>query len=103
MNKYVYPIIPPADIYEAAGEIIVCIDLPGVAKAQVKVSVDGNILEVSGRKMPAARRISGTFALLEREYGYFNLAIELPGELEPDAARAEMQAGVLLVRIPRRC
>ncbi|MBW1645402.1 MAG: Hsp20/alpha crystallin family protein [Deltaproteobacteria bacterium] len=102
MKKVEYPIIPPVDVYETAGEVVVCIDLPGVAKSQVEVSVEGNVLEVCGRKLPGVREVRSTFALLEREYGHFNLAIELPGRLEPRAARAEMEAGVLVIRIPRR-
>ena len=102
MNKFMYPIIPPVDIYEAAGEVIVCIDLPGVSKTQLQVSVESNLLEINGNKLPEKLKDGGTFILLEREYGYFNLVIELPSQLEPQAAKAEMRLGVLLVRIPKK-
>ncbi|UUZ82851.1 Hsp20/alpha crystallin family protein [Paenibacillus sp. P26] len=100
-------LLPMVDMLQADGEIVVLIDLPGVAKEQVELSAAAGVLYVKGTARPL---FPGAEPLLkERLSGEFERAIRLPEAANDPAARitASYYEGVLVVRIavpeaPRR-
>lgn len=79
----------PVDVYENEQEILVVVDLPGVAAGGVDVSLDGAELTIEGRRegrSPA--RLRRTFTV--------------PRSVDPDRIGATMDAGVLTVRLGKR-
>lgn len=107
MNPYVQGIgdkqqrqLPLVDMLKASDEIIVLIDLAGVAKEDVELSAAGGVLYVKGTARPL---FPGTASLMtERLNGDFERAIQLPeGKDDPgQEIRAAFQEGLLIVRIP---
>ncbi|HWL84830.1 MAG TPA: Hsp20/alpha crystallin family protein [Polyangiaceae bacterium] len=94
--------IPTLSLWESAEEVLVAIDLPGVKRQGLELTVQGNLLMVSGRRTPA--EANGTkFSLVRAENatGTFRRAIPLPGQMKTEQATATLQEGVLTVRIPR--
>jgi len=90
---------PAVDVVETDAAYVLSVELPGVAREDVELSADGNLLEVSGtRPHPAA----GSFALMERCYGPFRRSFELPSPIDSDAVSADLVAGVLTVTVPKR-
>jgi HSP20 family protein len=84
-------------------EAFVCqVDLPGVVPRDVEVSLDGHELTISGRRDPERRRVGERYAARERAYGRFSRSFVLPADLDPDRVDAELDQGVLTVRIPRQ-
>jgi HSP20 family protein len=91
---------PATDVYSTDNAVFVAVELPGVAASDVKVDVDGRALTVRG-----ARHFSGEGAAyhrLERSYGEFRCAIELPADADAARRRVELAGGVLTVEIPRQ-
>ncbi|MCP2604951.1 Hsp20/alpha crystallin family protein [Candidatus Aminicenantes bacterium AH-873-B07] len=89
---------PPVDICEKDEEIIVKIELPGVEKRDIKISITGNKLEIKGRKREP--RISNIrFLRLEREYGKFHRILILPQEVNPDKTQAYLEDGILIIKL----
>ncbi len=89
---------PPVDVFETPHYLSILIALPGVAPAQVKVSIDAGILTVAGeRPMPVESR-GATIHRLEIPHGRFERRIELPpGRFEFE--RQELANGCLLLNL----
>jgi len=93
--------IPAADVDRADEAYLIRIELPGVAREDVAVTVEDHILTVSGGKHAAARRPGqGPQARRECLYGHFRRAFPLPIASDARAAAVMLQDGLLLVSVP---
>ena len=101
-RNHLHSLVPLVDIYTTVEDVIVYIDLPGVKKEQVKLAIEGDHLQLVCEK-PDERSdlLKGFFHLMEREYGFFRREVVLPSGLQPEKAEAQMDGGVLMIRIPR--
>lgn len=92
---------PCVDVIETDGEVAILVEVPGVAAADLEVSVEGRSVVVAGRKRP--RRPEGTvrFHRVEREEGRFERRIELLQPVNTLAGRARTEGGLLVITFPR--
>ncbi|HEX8706918.1 MAG TPA: Hsp20/alpha crystallin family protein [Pyrinomonadaceae bacterium] len=87
---------PLADIYESEQEYTIALDLPGIDRAALEISLDEDRLMIRGVR-PAedgARRA-------ERPHGRFLRRFGVPATVDRQAIGAEYKDGVLRVRLPR--
>ena len=94
-----HPFAPATDVYATDDTIFVTVELPGIDGNDVSVEADGRALTVRG-----ARHFRGEGAAyhrLERSYGEFRCAVELPSGADATRRRVRLEAGVLTVEIPR--
>jgi HSP20 family protein len=89
---------PRADIAKGPNEFVVLIDIPGVRKEDVQLSVTGDFLYVKGSARPLYPELQ--YLSTERFSGTFERAIRLP---EPVSGKitAKFEHGLLEVRIAR--
>ncbi len=93
---------PPVDILARPDEYVVRIDVPGVSREGIAISLCGNELRVSGCKhAPRPLIPHRRFHAVERGFGHFELEIPLPGPVACSSARARLRHGVLEIRLPR--
>jgi HSP20 family protein len=93
---------PAVDIYEDEDAIVVKADLAGVKPEDVNISVENNVLTISGeRKLERAEEREG-YHRIESSYGVFTRSFALPESVRTDEVEAEMTEGVLKVRIPKK-
>lgn len=91
---------PAVDVVETDRAFVLSAELPGVAREDIDLSVDGRRLELSGRRpLPAE---DPRFSQMERSYGPFRRAFELPAEIDAGAVQAELALGVLTVTVPKK-
>lgn len=91
---------PDVDVYETPGAHRVFVDLPGVAREQVHVRLEGARLVVEGeRTAPAVDH--GRARGLERGFGTFRREFLLPPDVDAERVEASLDDGVLAVTIPR--
>ncbi|MEW9676270.1 Hsp20/alpha crystallin family protein [Lentibacillus sp. L22] len=91
---------PLADIFVTDTQIMIIIELPGLKKEDIQLSLSGNKLLVKGEsKMPI---VSGSPFLKERKYGEFERQIELPEPTESKDMQAKFDNGLLLVTYIRK-
>lgn len=94
---------PEADVIESEREIRVMVEVPGVRGEDIDVSLENNILTISGEKHE--HRTEGeerdNWHLTERRYGKFARSFVLPRDVEQDSISADMNEGVLTVVIPK--
>jgi len=93
---------PPVDVCERAGEIVIFVEMPGIARTDVKLSWHEGVLTISGLKRQHPDIGVARYHCVERNYGRFrrDIAINIP--IERDNARAELRDGVMRIYLPKR-
>jgi HSP20 family protein len=91
---------PPVEVSEQEGQFVVCAELPGLQKEDVKVELTPNGLVITGeRKRDHEERREG-FYRSERSYGKFSRTIPIPEEANLEEAKAQFENGILKVSLP---
>ena len=99
--------LPAVNVEEAADELLLTAELPGMREEDVTVNIENNILTIRGEKREAyeAGGEEGdeehNYHVSERRYGSFHRSFTLPRSVQPDAIAAEFESGVLTVRLPK--
>src|SRR5215210_8758966 len=94
---------PPVDLCETKDEIIVRVELPGVLASQIKLGLTNTHLRICGeKKKRASRRQLVSHLCSERSYGHFSRVVPLRWTINVNEATAELNNGVLVVRLPKR-
>lgn len=89
------------EVEETAKDILVRVELPGLEKEDCHVSIEGNVLYMSGEKRIERETGDSTYHVMERAYGSFQRAIPLPRNVDAGKAEASYRNGVLIVRVPK--
>lgn len=88
--------VPPVDISETPDGLVLRYDMPGVMKENADITVDKATLIVTGKVEPEE---SGTPVYRETRIGDYRREFTLPNDVDAGHISAEMNAGVLTVRI----
>lgn len=91
--------IPPMDMYDHADKLVVRVDVPGLKKDDIEVSVVRDTLTLRGEKKVEETQ-GRTHS--ERFYGSFSRSVTLPVGVDSDQVTAKYQDGVLEVVLPKR-
>jgi HSP20 family protein len=75
-------------------------ELPGLEKDDLKISVINNKIFIKGEKRFKKDYEKQKYYLLERPYGTFNRIFELPENAEIEGIKAKIKDGVLSITIP---
>ncbi len=92
---------PLIDIEENDSEVMVKVEVPGMSKEDIKVSVTDNALTISGERKHESEEKGKTFHRIERAYGKFYRTISLPAEVNHDKVKASYKEGVLTITLPK--
>jgi HSP20 family protein len=90
---------PPVDLEEADDAWVVEADLPGVKKGDVTVELRDGELAIHGEVKERER--TGVLRRRTRRTGEFDYRVMLPGDVDDEHIAAELNDGVLNVRIPK--
>jgi len=90
---------PPVDISETERELVVNVEIPGVASEDVNLSLSGDILLIQGEKKPESQEEA--YHRAERTYGSFNRSIRLHVEVQREKISASYKNGVLKIILPK--
>ena len=89
---------PPANVYEAGGQLSIAVPLPGVHREHVAISVEPERLVVTADgKYP---QDSQNYLQHDWHVGSWQLDMALPRRVDPAGARATLNLGVLVVMAP---
>jgi HSP20 family protein len=89
------------EVEETDKEIVVRLELPGMQKEECQITVDGNLLYVSGEKHAERSSHDSTYHVMERAYGSFQRTIALPRNVFADQAWASYKNGVMTIHLPK--
>ncbi|OVA17739.1 Alpha crystallin/Hsp20 domain [Macleaya cordata] len=76
-------------------------DLPGLNKDEVKVEVEGRVLQMSGERIREKEDKNDKWHRVERSVGKFLRRFRLPENTKVDEVKATMENGVLTVTVPK--
>lgn len=79
----------------------VTVELPGVAEKDVKVSLEDDLLTISGEKKAEREEKKKDYVMSERSYGSFKRAFTIPENVALDKVAASFEKGVLKVTLPK--
>ena len=88
--------VPAADIWESEEEVFLRLDMPGVARNGAEVKVEGETLTIRGKTSVVP---TGAALYCEQRIGDFQRQFTLSEDLKRESINAEMDAGVLTIRI----
>lgn len=92
---------PVANISETETEYLIKAELPEVRKEDVKVTVDENVISISGERRKEDEHKDEKVHRIESFYGRFARSFRLPEDADVGAIRAESRNGVLKVHVPK--
>ena len=93
---------PELDIKETDEKYVVSIEVPGVAKEDVDIRVEGYTLVIQGVKKQEIKEEKENYHCIERHYGSFERMLTLPQDANPDDIDANFKNGVLTIAIKRK-
>ena len=94
---------PALDVAESEQAYTVTLDLPGVAKDDVKVSIEGRKVSIEAKSSKANERKDGDRVLVrERAASTFARSFVLPVELDQERSNAKLEHGVLTLELAKR-
>jgi len=90
---------PPTDVYETEEAYVACVEIAGMREDDFEVMVENNTLLISGSRPDYTERRA--YQQMEIRFGKFSTAVNLPGPVDIEQARAEYKDGFLTVNIPK--
>ncbi|MFC1735290.1 Hsp20/alpha crystallin family protein [Candidatus Hydrogenedentota bacterium] len=92
---------PAVDILEDEKTFTIKIELPGVDKKDIEVSVTNGELTVRGERKLEKEDKKENYRRIERSYGSFSRSFTMPKNVDAKGISAESKEGVLTVTLPK--
>jgi HSP20 family protein len=93
--------LPPADLKETETAHLLAVELPGLSREDVELSIAGDTLVVCGHKAEESEDASATYRVSERRYGRFERAFPLPPDVDRGRIEAKFRDGLLKITLPK--
>jgi HSP20 family protein len=91
------------DVAESERDYTVTLDVPGVAKDDVKISIDGKRVSIEAQQRKEADKKDGErIVYRERSVARFSRAVTLPAELDEATSTAKLENGVLTLTLAKK-
>lgn len=91
---------PNTDVYLTDTGLVIQVELAGMRRENLELTVEGTQLRISGHRHDCCRAGQCKFVLMEINYGPFESLIELPPGYDLSNAKATYQNGFLRVDVP---
>lgn len=92
---------PPVDICETTDAYLLQVELPGLTREDIEITLENNVLKLSGERKFDQDAQKQTYHRLERLYGAFSRSFTLPLQVAADRVEATFKDGVLAVTVPK--
>ncbi len=93
--------VPPVDLLETDTAFIFTAELPGLSKKDLDISLDDNVLTVSGERTFTKAGENDNYHRVERAYGTFRRAFSLPSGIDATKVAAKFKDGLLTLSVPK--
>lgn len=90
-----------SEVWETALSVIIRVEIPGMKREDLDISVEENVLRIRGEKRSLGDHQGRLYHLLERAFGHFERTIPLPRNIDVELAEVNYQDGVITVILPR--
>src|SRR5688572_17229660 len=90
---------PKVDVSQNDDGWEITAELPGVAREDIDLRLDGDLLTITGEKRDERKDDKNRF--VERSYGSFTRSFQLPFAPDPGKIEADCDNGVLTIKLPK--
>ncbi len=90
---------PLTDMYEADKEIVIKVELPGIEKKDISLTLEGRQLVIRGTRNNPLQKCGIVYHQMEINYGEFERILILPQAIESEHIKAELKEGFLYITI----
>lgn len=92
-------VLPPVNITATNDEYALEIEMPGVNKDGLEISVEGNELTIAGRRQP--EKVTGEVVYRESADADYRRVFELSSDIDTARISAEMHQGIVRLHLPK--
>ena len=94
--------MPAVDVYEDENQVVIKADLPDLDQKDLSIEVVEGTLRLKGERKFEKEEKRENYRSLERRYGSFVRAFQLPPTADADKINANYDKGVLTIEVPKR-
>lgn len=102
MGLFDRSLTPALDLVESADGYTLQVDLPGVERKDIALTVENNVLTVEGEKKASVDHDKKHFFRRETWSGSFRRTVSLPIAADSENVKAEFKNGVLTVNVGKK-
>jgi HSP20 family protein len=92
---------PRLNVSETEKAVQVTAELPGMEEKDIQISLERDVLLISGEKKSESEETGKNFHRVERSYGSFQRAIPLVSDIQEDKVEATFKNGILTITLPK--
>jgi HSP20 family protein len=96
------PWIPAIDIVETPQQIVVRVEVPGMDKKDLDITLSDGLLTIRGDKRAEQKNEQDHHLILERRFGRFSRTLRIPEMVDIAFIDANYKNGLLTVTLPKR-
>jgi HSP20 family protein len=93
--------VPAVDVYEDKDSYVVKMELPGMKKEGIDISLHDGVLSISGERKSEEKHEDGETYRSERFFGRFQRSITLPASVDGAKVNAGYKDGILTITLPK--
>lgn len=94
--------LPPVDIFEDEHKITLQAEIPGINEKDLSVTLENNVLTITGERKFKDEENKDNFHRIERQYGKFARSFTLPAGVDPQKVNASFEDGLLNITLAKR-
>ena len=92
---------PVLDVYEDKDNLFVKVELPGMKREEIEVSLHEGSLSISGERKSEQKYQNAEVYRAERFFGRFQRTVTLPTPVAADKVKAQYKDGILSITLPK--
>lgn len=93
---------PPVDVYEDEHNLVLKLEVPGMNEEDLKVSMEDEMLTITGERKFEKEEKEENFHRIERRYGTFTRTFRLPNTVDMEHVEAAYDKGILKITLAKR-
>jgi HSP20 family protein len=93
--------VPPVDIQESEEGYRLHVELPGLTKDDINITLENNVLRLTGERKFEKDVKKESYHRIERAYGTFARAFALPQQVNAEKVQAAFENGILTITVPK--
>ena len=92
---------PALDVHDEKDNFVVHVELPGMKKEEIDISLHDGVLTVSGERKHEREKKDGELFRSERYFGKFQRSVTLPARVDGGKVKANYKDGILTINLPK--
>ncbi len=93
--------VPAVDVQETDKSFVFRAELPGLGKDDIEITLEENLLTLSGERELDEKNEGETYHRIERAYGKFSRSFSLPSQVDSSKVAASFKDGLLTIEVSK--